>query len=224
MEKLSLREGLLIFIASYIATYIGLGASRTTGPESIEEYFFSYTFLVVQGLFSAVLIALTLLAMGKRGVRMGSLLRPGVGAALLGIALGLALLPMEHIITSFTMDFLGRSETQRMLLKAASSSLQSFTLMLFLGGILAPLAEEVYFRGYMYSAMRQRMGANRAVVLNGLYFGLLHLDLPAFFAIAALGSALAYAYEKKNSLFLVIVAHSFINSIAFIAAYFGYGV
>lgn len=200
----------------------GLGLSQAGEIEDPADYFKSSNFLLVQGLFSVVLISLTLLAMKRREVDLPGLLNPYKKAVLLGIALGMALLPVEHLITFFTRDYLGSSETQRMLLEAASSSPENFLLIFALGAILAPVGEELYFRGYMYSAMRERLGMKKAVLANGLYFGVLHLDFPAFLAIVALGSALAYFYEKKDSLFLVMVSHAFINSTAFAAAYLGY--
>ncbi len=225
MGKLSLKEGILIFIATYIITYgLGLNITRLVGIDNMEDYFNSYTFLVVQGFFSLTLITLTYFAMKRRGLKLRELLRPGKATLLLGLGLGILLLILEHGVTAVTEKVLGPSETQEVLLKAATSSLKSFSLLFFLGALVAPLSEEIYFRGYMFRAMRQRLSPCLAAVLNGIYFGISHMDAAAFLAVAILGSILAYAYEKKDSLFLVVIAHAFVNATAIVAAYMGYRV
>jgi membrane protease YdiL (CAAX protease family) len=84
--------------------------------------------------------------------------------------------------------------------------------------VVAPICEEFLFRGYMFTALRNRLGTLRAAILTGLVFGGVHagsaplLDLAP---LAALGFGLCLLYRYSGSLYPSIVAHSINNSIAF---------
>ena len=40
--------------------------------------------------------------------------------------------------------------------------------------VVAPIAEEFFFRGFFYSALRSRFGVLTAAAIDGLVFGLIH--------------------------------------------------
>jgi membrane protease YdiL (CAAX protease family) len=83
-------------------------------------------------------------------------------------------------------------------------------VLLFSGALavfLAPLIEEVFFRGFMYSAIRKNLGPGLAMVISAGLFSLLHTNVIGFFPIALLGILLAYLYEKTGSLVAPITVH-----------------
>ncbi len=90
------------------------------------------------------------------------------------------------------------------------------------GGILlvcvaAPLAEELFFRGFLFGALRRR-GLFVAAAVTGLAFGLAHVaSSPIGFLVplAALGVILCLLYERTGSLYPSIALHCLNNSIAF---------
>jgi len=84
--------------------------------------------------------------------------------------------------------------------------------------VLAPIAEELLFRAYVFPALRNWRGTIPAVVITGLLFGLLHvLSAPvyALVPLALFGSFLCVLYLKTKSLYPCIALHSINNSIAF---------
>lgn len=85
--------------------------------------------------------------------------------------------------------------------------------------VLAPLSEELYFRGMVYPVIKARFGAMTGMVLSGLFFGALHLDLYRIIPIGVGGMVLAYFYEKTGSLVTPIIAHSVWNTIMLIMLY-----
>ncbi len=223
MRNLSLKEGVLIFVATYIIAYgLGLNVIRNIGINNMKEYFNSYAFLAIQSFFSLTLIILTYLAMRRRKIKLGELLKISKHNLLLGLGLAVLLLVVEHGVISVTDRFIEPSETQEVLLKATATSIKSFFLLFFIGAVIAPVSEEIYFRGYMFSAMRRKLSVGPAAILNGIYFGAAHLDVSSFIAISILGAILAYTYEKKDSLFIVIIAHASLNATAILAAFLGY--
>jgi uncharacterized protein len=82
--------------------------------------------------------------------------------------------------------------------------------------VCAPLAEEFFFRGYFFGALRSN-GFWPAAVLTGLAFGLVHVfGSPIAFIVplALLGTALCFIREKTGSLYPGIALHCLNNSIA----------
>ncbi len=84
--------------------------------------------------------------------------------------------------------------------------------------VVAPIAEEILFRGYVFPALRNWRGTAPAVAVTGLLFGLLHvLSAPvyALVPLALFGSLLCVVYLKTRSLYPCIALHSVNNCIAF---------
>lgn len=101
----------------------------------------------------------------------------------------------------------------------ASSPLQRLVLFVF-GVIIAPFAEELYFRGLLFSLLREHLGLVKGVVLSGLVFGLLHFDLVRLFPLALGGMALALLYDRTGSLYAPIMAHGVWNGLMFLILLF----
>lgn len=81
--------------------------------------------------------------------------------------------------------------------------------------VMAPVIEEVFFRGFLYVALRRRAPAAAAVV--GVLFGLVHFagpesvsDLPS---LAATGALFCLVYERVGTLLPVIAAHAALNAL-----------
>ncbi len=92
-----------------------------------------------------------------------------------------------------------------------------FLLTLFVGAVIAPIAEEIFFRGFMYAGLRARLGVAGAVIITSLFFAVLHLSIEFFIPILALGIFLALLYEMTGSLYPGMILHVSNNLIALIA-------
>lgn len=76
--------------------------------------------------------------------------------------------------------------------------------------IIAPITEELVFRGLIMTRLRAAMGAFSAVFISALLFGLIHLMTGSIITgVHALIGGLIFglAYEKTGSLFAAIAAH-----------------
>ncbi|MHB9035373.1 MAG: CPBP family intramembrane glutamic endopeptidase [Armatimonadota bacterium] len=94
----------------------------------------------------------------------------------------------------------------------------SFVVVFILGAVIAPLAEETFFRGVLYGALRDGMGVWGAAVISAIIFALGH-PIPAYFLpILVLGVVFALVREKTGSLVPSMIAHSIHNSVAMILA------
>ncbi|MBU1006564.1 MAG: CPBP family intramembrane metalloprotease, partial [Candidatus Omnitrophica bacterium] len=87
-----------------------------------------------------------------------------------------------------------------------------FFLTIFVS-VLGPIAEEVFFRGFMYSAIKKRLGVLSAAFLSAVVFSLLHANIAGFLPIMALGVLLAYLYEATGSLVASMTVHVIHNSV-----------
>jgi membrane protease YdiL (CAAX protease family) len=82
---------------------------------------------------------------------------------------------------------------------------------------VAPVAEEFFFRGFFYGALRTRFTFLTAALIDGVVFGALHATtgLQAVPPLIILGVAFCVAYEATGSILPGIVLHAINNMIAF---------
>jgi membrane protease YdiL (CAAX protease family) len=95
------------------------------------------------------------------------------------------------------------------------TGLFEITLFLCVGGLVAPIAEELFFRGVLYGFFR-RWGLAAALILSTLLFVLFHPigdQIPVTQAIG--GLVFAVAYELEGSLMVPITIHSLGNTAIF---------
>ena len=79
--------------------------------------------------------------------------------------------------------------------------------------LLAPLVEEILFRGVFFAALRSRLPLWQAALVSGLLFGALHANWVSFIPIAWLGVVLAYLYETTGSLYVSVAVHAAHNGV-----------
>lgn len=96
-------------------------------------------------------------------------------------------------------------------------------ILLFIGAILAPIGEEIYFRGMVYPVFKKKWGLAAGMAISGIFFALLHFDILRFFPLLLGGIGLAYIYEKSGSLFACMLAHGLWNGVMIILLYFSAG-
>jgi len=82
-----------------------------------------------------------------------------------------------------------------------------FALLAFLGGGIAPIKEEMLFRGIIYPPFRKALGRGKGMLLTGLFFAALHFDLVRFLPLFIGGVVLAWLYERSASIWPAVIAH-----------------
>ena len=78
--------------------------------------------------------------------------------------------------------------------------------------LLAPLGEELIFRGFLYRALRMRWGVWPALLVTSLAFSALHPSLGPYLVLSA---AFCLAYEWTGSLWTPILLHGLWNGLSF---------
>ena len=82
--------------------------------------------------------------------------------------------------------------------------------------VVAPVTEELFFRGFVFAGLRSRWPLWPSAVVVGLIFGLVHAPtgLTAVVPLAGLGVALCWLYNRTGSLWPCVTAHVVNNSLA----------
>jgi len=90
-------------------------------------------------------------------------------------------------------------------------------LLWFAMVILAPLNEEVFFRGFLFAGLsRSRIGGRGAILLTSLLWSVIHFQYDWFgvATIFVVGLLLGYARLKTSSIIPTILMHSLMNLVA----------
>lgn len=138
---------------------------------------------------------------------------PAVGWSVLGMV-------VFYILAAIYSALIGPQPEQTV---TEDLGLRESTLYLVLGGLLvvvvAPIAEELFFRGFFYRALRTSLPIWLAAVIDGLVFGAIHFtgsdSLTILPVLAVLGAVFCLIYEKTGSLYTVIGLHALNNMVAF---------
>ncbi|MEE8599736.1 CPBP family intramembrane glutamic endopeptidase [Euzebya tangerina] len=86
-------------------------------------------------------------------------------------------------------------------------------IVAFSVAVLAPLGEELWFRGVLYQALAKRVSGWPAIGLSGLAFGLTHGELLVVVLTFPLGMLLAWMLRRHGTLVVPIMAHAVFNLI-----------
>ena len=90
------------------------------------------------------------------------------------------------------------------------------SVILFLAvfvSVLGPVIEEIFFRGFLYNAVKKRFGILSGALLSGALFSILHTNIVGFLPILILGILMAFLYETTGSLVASMSVHILHNSI-----------
>ncbi|MBM4388522.1 MAG: CPBP family intramembrane metalloprotease, partial [Deltaproteobacteria bacterium] len=89
-------------------------------------------------------------------------------------------------------------------------------IIIFLNiAIAAPFFEELFFRGYVYSKMKEFMDARKSALASGAIFAAAHLSLVNILPLTVLGYFLARSYEKGGHILAPMLYHSVWNSVSY---------
>lgn len=135
-----------------------------------------------------------------------------VGMWLIGLSV---LLFWVQALVWFGVDSLVPPDTAKKALDEAGGSI---VVTIVLVGILGPIAEEIFFRGYVLPGLVKRFGIGWALLLSSVMFGLFHIDPGAIVPTFALGLALGWVYLKTGSIWPAMFAHGLHNTVAVLIA------
>ena len=89
-------------------------------------------------------------------------------------------------------------------------------LTMAIGVVVAPVAEETIFRGFIYGVLKRYMGTSAAALINAGLFAAVHLNASSLVGLFVLALAFTLAYEATGCLLVNICMHATFNLVNFI--------
>lgn len=177
--------------------------------------------IFAQAFFAAGLVAVPFLLMHVNGVRPAG---PRLGLRRFPLASGIGWMFASYgIFFAFAAAYglIVQTDSEQQVLQDIAA--EQDTAILIAQGILvivvAPITEELFFRGFVFGGLRGRMTLWPAAIISGIFFGSIHLIGGSWEVIpplAVFGVLLAWLYERTGSLGPPMMMHALQNSIAFI--------
>ena len=152
-----------------------------------------------------------LAALGLRRMPLGR----GVVAAIAGFIaiIGFSVL-YGWLVTVLNLPLRTNSDTLLEQAKYAPIS----TLALIAGAVLiAPICEEIFFRGYLFAGLLHRMNFWPAALISAFLFALAHGDIGSFVVLFVFGLVLAYLRWRVGSIWPGVAVHVANNATAALA-------
>ena len=87
-------------------------------------------------------------------------------------------------------------------------------LITLLAVVIAPITEEIFYRGFMFGGFSRRWGVLVGAPLSGLIFAAVHIDVGSIIPFTIIGIVFALVYYRSRNLFSAWGAHVLFNAIA----------
>jgi membrane protease YdiL (CAAX protease family) len=218
------RRMVVLVICAYSGLFLGMWVQRLSGVTGAEVSIWrmSLSTLSFQGA-ALVLVARFLREHQTSWAEGFGFLHQRRQAVLLGLLAAVIILPLgwglqqaSALVMTHLPHF--KMEPQEQLPVHALRVSMSWGGRLAFGAVavlLAPVAEEVLFRGILYPAIKQAGHPRLALWGTALLFAAIHMNLVTFLPLALLALALTALYEWTNNLLAPITAHVLFNALNF---------
>jgi membrane protease YdiL (CAAX protease family) len=85
--------------------------------------------------------------------------------------------------------------------------------------VLAPICEEIIFRGWLYGKLRVKMPAIPAILIVSTLFGIMHFQWNVGVSVFAMSLGMCFMRELTGTIWSGVVLHMIKNGIAFYALF-----
>lgn len=213
----------LVYLAAIAAilflTPLALAALMAVYPEVPEASLIQTLPALVAGSLAASLGLVATLLLAVRPLDAAALrLRPGWerGRDLAAMVVGLLALG-QALDSLVTLVGLGGQGTLALIRRAlaGAAGVELFAAVVVIG-LAAGAAEEVFFRGFMQTRLRQHWGPRAAVLATSASFAILHVDVTLVHVVVvfALSVYLGFVTESTGSALPAVVCHV-VNNVVF---------
>lgn len=138
--------------------------------------------------------------------------------AILGLMVVLLVTRQEYVTIAKMLGF-SPPNVEQQLVGLFGKGVWGFILALVVTVVIAPIVEELFFRGFIYGVLRERMSAGWAILLSSAIFAAYHFNLWLVVPIVMLGIALAWLTEWQRSIWPAIICHALNNVLAVLVVY-----
>ena len=213
MKSANAGRAYLSILAFYLVTEVAVLTAGIWYPVLLGDQvlqILSSVIVLVPVLIAALLTPAPLSALFPlRPVRVRTLLY----SALLVLTLVLTAIAINLVTVPFTGNTVA-DEAEQLLAGGPLSTL-------LIVGLLAPVCEELVFRGYIFGNLRTAGKVKSAAVVSALLFALLHMNLNQAAYTFVIGILFALAMEVSGSLLVPLIMHAGFNSLECCLLFYG---
>ena len=206
-----------VFLCLFVGMLVAMltrGASGAKSPATVRQI------IVSAVCFQGASIALVWRFVREHGISWSEafgLRNAWARAVALGAIVTLIFLPLGSVLQylSFTaIEYLGIKPIAQEAVLALRNASQGPALMVFVlvTVVVAPLGEELLFRGVLYPALKRAGFPRLALWGSSILFAAIHFNLSIFLPLLLLSLLLVWLYEYTDNFIAPLTAHVFFNS------------
>ncbi len=106
-----------------------------------------------------------------------------------------------------------------LLVQGGGSPLE-MSLMAILIVIVAPICEEIVYRGFLFRYLNRRVSIGLAIAISSCIFALMHMNLYSFLPLFVLGAGLSLVYRISGNIVSSITIHVLFNFVNLLMIYY----
>lgn len=150
---------------------VGVDPTDTTTPGALVAVTLTQIGVILSGLWYLKL-------RGRLNWRLWGPIRPKLSHVGWGLLLGIAGFLAIQITLGLLLTLLGDTDQpQQELLTVVGADTLTTLLVVLAAVVLAPIGEEIFFRGILFQALRRRVGLWPAAVISSVPFGAVHVEV-----------------------------------------------
>ena len=207
------------FLLLQLVLVLMTAVSPDADPTAVNDYIRGSSMLVSLNMMIYVICNVGIAAIGMKWaeIRYTSLIRTndfGIGRAFQYCMIGLLIWTISLYIITGTRDVFSKYGIDIVPdMSGVANTLLAKLISLLYGCMIAPITEEVFFRGVLlrtFAKSNQRF----AIFASAFFFGLVHGNIQQFILTTLIGIFLAHITLKHGSIIPSIIVHIFINSVS----------
>lgn len=132
-----------------------------------------------------------------------------------------AFLPVIFIMSFLCKIMLFEYEEQKLVVEIKKNFNNNLFFNFFLIIIVAPIIEEIVFRGLFYKTLKNFIPFVQASIISSLIFAIIHENILSLTILFLLSLYLTWIYERTNSILYSILTHSIFNFLNLLLIYIG---
>jgi membrane protease YdiL (CAAX protease family) len=206
----------MIFVSGLFVLGLEVPHGRAVGPAADPVNFLPIYLLAMIALSSLLLLCMLRLIMPRTSPLD---LFKGKKKLETSMILYIALVPMQLLVWGYgwVMGDAGFNAPSNpfMLLESGMDFIAVFIAVV----VIAPLIEEIFFRGYLFKLLQDKLGDNPAVILTSILFAAAHFNIFTFLPILVMGALMGWARKRTGSIIPSLILHMANNLIALLVVF-----
>lgn len=203
---------ILVFVVLLALNLPMNAAEEAMAKENVPVSSLLFSMLLQAAIYIPMVVRFALLPKRERE-SMGFWRGTGwVALTVFGVLCVCAAMTQMHV-DKLIMELTGSPEQQEVVQSMMDGNAAQKLILAVAAIVMAPIGEEVCFRGFIYNILRGRAGVWGAAMATGLLFGVVHCSLVQLLPLTVFGILQCLLYERSKTLLLPMAVHAVFNSL-----------